>query len=546
MIDSTPAFVAPTGKQSTWAKSSAAAPSKSGGEASGFAEFLAQSTERAGAMAESAAARGYSSDSPDLARENDDKTDTIRVEAANGAGLAAPIAAVAAESLAALLPLGGKPSAGTPGVTPDTLFASAASAGAASSGPAARSIATASGPAVRSIATASASEGAGDPGFAEVLAQSTEQAGVRAESSAGRELSAVSPDLAPPKKETKSETTRAVPAGGVNPAAPIVLAAAKGLPALLPVGGKPSADNPGLSPDTRSVSAAPVGAVPSGAAVRLTAKAPAIGDPANASAGLIQASDELPVPSPAIAIDQTAGTDRKPHRAPATDAAAREGPQEGPAGRTANNPVTQQARSTEFRNDSVSQKSDEQHLPAAHQVETAPVVNLAPGAAAHAAGPHSLIAAGPGATLLVPTHVESPAWSKNFGQHVIRLAVEGQPAAEIHLNPPDWGPIRVSIEIKGQEATLQFDAPHPQTREALEGALPRLREMFAADNLTLAGANVTGQSFSPPSSGSQGHRFNQPPAPVGNGRSLAVEDAVPGAIAAPRPTARRSRVDLFA
>ncbi len=189
----------------------------------------------------------------------------------------------------------------------------------------------------------------------------------------------------------------------------------------------------------------------------------------------------------------------------------------------------------------VSEKNQSTH----QLVEMVPIANLAAGNTAHAVVANGAI--GPAATLLVPTHVESPAWSKDFGQHVIRLAVNGQPAAEIHLNPPELGPIRVSIEMNGRDATLQLSAEHLQTREALESALPRLREMFAASSTNLADANVTSQS--PSSSqhafGSPGRRFDQQGTPRG-ARALAVEDAAPESVSKVRPSADRSRVDLFA
>jgi len=48
----------------------------------------------------------------------------------------------------------------------------------------------------------------------------------------------------------------------------------------------------------------------------------------------------------------------------------------------------------------------------------------------------------------------------------------------------------VSIEVRGQEATLAFAASSHTTRAAIEDALPRLREMLSAQGLQLAGAHV--------------------------------------------------------
>jgi len=159
---------------------------------------------------------------------------------------------------------------------------------------------------------------------------------------------------------------------------------------------------------------------------------------------------------------------------------------------------------------------------------------------------------------LVPTHLESPSWSKDFGQHVIRLAVDGQQAAEIHLNPPDLGPIKVSIDMKGSETTLQFSAEHATTRDALEASLPRLREIFAAGGLTLAEANVDSQpqsqsqseaGFSQNPSSSQQGGFDWVQAMKDAGRQgiqLELDDSPAAAASALPVRTSSSRVDLFA
>jgi flagellar hook-length control protein FliK len=45
--------------------------------------------------------------------------------------------------------------------------------------------------------------------------------------------------------------------------------------------------------------------------------------------------------------------------------------------------------------------------------------------------------------------------------------------------------------MNGDQASVQFGAAHVDTRNALENALPRLREMFASQGLSLTDANVS-------------------------------------------------------
>jgi flagellar hook-length control protein FliK len=94
----------------------------------------------------------------------------------------------------------------------------------------------------------------------------------------------------------------------------------------------------------------------------------------------------------------------------------------------------------------------------------------------------------------VPTPVGQPGFGQEFSERVVVLARGGVQSAQISLEPAGLGPVSVSIQIHGHEATLAFIAPHETTRSALEGALPRLREMFAECGMQLSDASVGGRA----------------------------------------------------
>ena len=55
------------------------------------------------------------------------------------------------------------------------------------------------------------------------------------------------------------------------------------------------------------------------------------------------------------------------------------------------------------------------------------------------------------------------------------------------------GPLRVRLSIEGGEANVAFVAQHSITRDAIEQALPRLREMLAENGLSLGETSVGGE-----------------------------------------------------
>jgi flagellar hook-length control protein FliK len=67
-------------------------------------------------------------------------------------------------------------------------------------------------------------------------------------------------------------------------------------------------------------------------------------------------------------------------------------------------------------------------------------------------------------------------------------------SASLQLSPEHLGPVAVHISVQDGSASVAFNANHADARTALEQALPRLREMFATQGLTLTDASVSQQS----------------------------------------------------
>lgn len=86
-------------------------------------------------------------------------------------------------------------------------------------------------------------------------------------------------------------------------------------------------------------------------------------------------------------------------------------------------------------------------------------------------------------------------WGGEFAQKVVWLSTQQHQVAEIRLNPAHLGPVEVMLSITQDQATAQFVSPHSAVRDAIQEALPRLREMMAESGIQLGNVMVGADSF---------------------------------------------------
>lgn len=95
----------------------------------------------------------------------------------------------------------------------------------------------------------------------------------------------------------------------------------------------------------------------------------------------------------------------------------------------------------------------------------------------------------------VNTPVGRERWGEDFSQRITWLTTPRQDqTAQLHLNPPQLGPLDVVLKVNGDNATALFSSPHAAVRDAVEQALPRLREMLADNGIALGNATVSDQA----------------------------------------------------
>lgn len=94
----------------------------------------------------------------------------------------------------------------------------------------------------------------------------------------------------------------------------------------------------------------------------------------------------------------------------------------------------------------------------------------------------------------ISTPLASPAWGEDFSQKISWMVSQKNQVAELHLNPPNLGPLDVVLKISDNQATALFASPHAAVRDAVESALPKLRELLADNGIMLSNATVGEQS----------------------------------------------------
>ncbi|MBO1111086.1 flagellar hook-length control protein FliK [Bordetella petrii] len=316
-----------------------------------------------------------------------------------------------------------------------------------------------------------------------------------------------------PGAETPESAAAADPAASADPAA----AAAAGA-AAVQAQAQPQPQQP------------PPAALPA-QALEIAAQAAQLQRPAPAAAGMADAgtpaASATPAPAAQAAAAQAAATPQAvaaalpaaapasapaPHakapaasagpdaRAAARDARAAPAPQLAAAGPGAPQHIDAQAAADA---DLALQLADNTPQPAGHGgaslhaavtdtadglAAAAGIAGRAPATSAPLLAPATPLALG----VAVPV-AATPAWGADLGRQLVVLshdAARGQQTAELRLDPPDLGPLRVTLSVNDGVATASFVSAHAAVRHAVEAALPQLQQALAQAGLSLGQASV--------------------------------------------------------
>ena len=87
-------------------------------------------------------------------------------------------------------------------------------------------------------------------------------------------------------------------------------------------------------------------------------------------------------------------------------------------------------------------------------------------------------------------------WSDEFVGRFSFMLRDGVNEASLQLDPPELGRLDIRIATDRDQAVVLFNVQNSAARDALEAALPRLRDMFEQNGMQLAHSEVTDNSQS--------------------------------------------------
>lgn len=97
-------------------------------------------------------------------------------------------------------------------------------------------------------------------------------------------------------------------------------------------------------------------------------------------------------------------------------------------------------------------------------------------------------------TTAVNLPLQHPRWGTAVSEKVVWMMNAQIKEAAIKLNPASLGSIEIKLSLIDDQANVTFNVLTSQAKEALESALPRLREMLAEQGIALNDTSVSDQS----------------------------------------------------
>jgi flagellar hook-length control protein FliK len=92
-----------------------------------------------------------------------------------------------------------------------------------------------------------------------------------------------------------------------------------------------------------------------------------------------------------------------------------------------------------------------------------------------------------------PLQLASAGFGENLGQRILWLSGNNLKSADIQLDPPELGPLQITVQAHRDGTTVHFTTHSAQAREAVEATLPRLRELLEGSGAGTVDVNLAHQ-----------------------------------------------------
>jgi flagellar hook-length control protein FliK len=91
----------------------------------------------------------------------------------------------------------------------------------------------------------------------------------------------------------------------------------------------------------------------------------------------------------------------------------------------------------------------------------------------------------------IQSYVGSEHWGREVRQKIVWMFGLGHQSATLTLNPPNLGPLHISVKMQNNVAHTTFRSDDPSVREALAQGLVQLKEMMSKRGLVLGNTSLT-------------------------------------------------------
>jgi len=130
-----------------------------------------------------------------------------------------------------------------------------------------------------------------------------------------------------------------------------------------------------------------------------------------------------------------------------------------------------------------------------------------------------------------PIAMHQSGWTEEVVNRVMYLSSANLKAADIQLQPAELGRLDIRVNmVPDQQTQVTFMSAHPGVREALDGQVHRLRDMFAQQGMGQVDVNVSDQSRGSQNQG-QNQQAQSGRSHAGGGRLDSMDDDIAPSVA---------------